>query len=58
MRTDDTPGMERLDPVCLMDVDPTTARWQTTYGGRTYAFCAPSCKKTFERDPEAYVAVL
>ncbi len=48
-------GLERLDPVCLMDVDPATARYKLEYGGRTIYFCAPSCKKTFERDPEAYL---
>jgi YHS domain-containing protein len=53
---DDGAGLERLDPVCLMDVDPATARWRSEYGGRTYAFCAPGCKKAFDRDPTAYVA--
>jgi YHS domain-containing protein len=52
---DDGAGLERLDPVCLMDVDPATARWKSEYGGRTYYFCAPSCKKSFDRDPTAYV---
>jgi cobaltochelatase CobN len=51
---DDGAGLERLDPVCLMDVDPATARWQTEYNGRTYYFCAPACKKAFEREPHAY----
>jgi YHS domain-containing protein/(2Fe-2S) ferredoxin len=53
--SDDDGGLERLDPVCLMDVDPATARWSSTYEGRTYYFCAPSCKKMFDRDPQAYV---
>ncbi len=52
---DDGAGLERLDPVCLMDVDPATARWQAEYNGRTYSFCAPACKKPFEREPQAYV---
>jgi YHS domain-containing protein len=52
---DDGAGLERLDPVCLMDVDPATARWQSEYNGRTYYFCAPACKKAFEREPQAYV---
>jgi YHS domain-containing protein len=54
---DDGAGLERLDPVCLMDVDPATARWKSEYGGRTYYFCAPSCKKSFDRDPTGYVSV-
>jgi YHS domain-containing protein len=53
---DDGAGLERLDPVCLMDVDPATARWQSEYNGRTYYFCAPSCKKSFDREPTAYVS--
>ncbi len=48
-------GLERLDPVCLMDVDPATARYKLDYEGRTIYFCAPACKKAFERDPEAYL---
>ncbi len=51
---DDGAGLERLDPVCLMDVDPATARWKSDYNGRTYYFCAPSCKKSFDREPSAY----
>ncbi|HEU4328009.1 MAG TPA: YHS domain-containing protein [Roseiflexaceae bacterium] len=54
---DDGGGLERLDPVCLMDVDPATARWTAEYGGRTYYFCAPGCKKAFEREPEAYLSL-
>lgn len=54
--SDDTAaGLERLDPVCLMDVDPATARYKLEYDGRTISFCAPSCKKAFERDPDAYL---
>ncbi len=53
----DEAGLERLDPVCLMDVDPQTARWQSEYQGRTYSFCAPACKKAFDRDPQAYASV-
>ncbi len=48
-------GLERLDPVCLMDVDPATARHTVEYGGRTIAFCAPACKRQFLADPTASV---
>lgn len=51
---DDGAGLDRLDPVCLMDVDPATARWKTDHDGRTYYFCAPSCRRTFLADPAAY----
>jgi len=53
---EDGGGLERLDPVCLMDVDPARARWKAEYQGRIYAFCAPGCKKAFEREPTAYVS--
>jgi len=52
---DDEGGLERLDPVCLMDVDPATARHTVEYNGRTIVFCAPSCKRQFLADPEAYL---
>lgn len=47
-------GLERLDPVCLMEVDPSTTRHKVEYAGRTIVFCAPSCKKLFLTDPTAY----
>ena len=51
----DSGGLERLDPVCLMDVDPATAPASLEYGGRTWYFCAPGCKKAFERNPQEYI---
>ena len=48
-------GLDRLDPVCLMEVDPATARHTVEYGGQTIAFCAPSCKKLFLADPQTYL---
>lgn len=50
----DEDGLERLDPVCLMDVDPETARHKVEHNGHTVYFCAPSCKKQFLADPDAY----
>jgi YHS domain-containing protein len=43
------------DPVCGMDIDPATAAGKSEYKGQTYYFCAPSCKKAFDADPEKYV---
>ncbi len=51
----DSSGLDRLDPVCLMEVDPATARHTVEYDGQTLAFCAPSCKKLFLADPQAYL---
>jgi len=50
-------GLDRLDPVCLMDVDPVTAKHTIEYAGRTIAFCAPSCKNQFLADPSAYLTI-
>lgn len=44
-----------VDPVCKMDVDEASAKFTSEYKGKTYYFCAPGCKKLFERDPEAYL---
>jgi len=43
------------DPVCGMDVDPSTAKHSTVYDGQTYYFCAPGCKKAFESEPQKYL---
>lgn len=51
---EDSAGLERLDPVCLMDVDPLTARWKSAYGDRTIYFCSPGCKKAFDALPVPY----
>ena len=47
--------MMAKDLVCGMDVDEKTAKYKTTYKGKTYYFCAPGCKKMFEEEPEKYV---
>ena len=44
-----------IDPVCGMEVNETTAEWKSVYQEQTYYFCAPGCKRSFEKDPEAYV---
>lgn len=44
-----------MDPVCKMEVDPEKAPAKAEYKGQTYYFCAPACKKAFEKDPERYL---
>jgi YHS domain-containing protein len=44
------------DLVCGMTIDPATAAGTSDYKGQTYYFCALSCKKSFEEDPEKYLA--
>src|SRR5437867_4366910 len=42
-----------IDPVCGMTVDEKTAPATAVHNGTPYYFCAPGCKRTFEKDPEA-----
>ena len=56
-----TPAAQRgggtvTDPVCRMAVSPAETTPNTTYNRQVYYFCAPGCRRAFERDPEAYVA--
>ena len=44
-----------IDPVCKMEVAPATSEWKTEYKGKTYFFCAPGCKRSFEKEPEKYL---
>ncbi len=51
----ETPSGIAIDPVCLMEVDIATAKFTYDYEGRTYYFCAPSCKMSFRKNPQAYL---
>lgn len=44
-----------IDPICKMEVDENTAQFKSEYKEKTYYFCAPGCKKTFDENPEKYV---
>lgn len=44
------------DPVCGMQVSEATASAKTEWAGKTYYFCSPACKATFEKNPEKYAA--
>src|SRR3989442_3129620 len=52
-RTAGRVGVMAIDPVCGMSVDEKTAPATAVHNGTTYYFCAPGCKRTFEKDPEA-----
>lgn len=39
------------DPVCGMDVDPTTAKHRLDYLGKTYNFCGAHCLEKFRSNP-------
>ncbi|HPC28478.1 MAG TPA: YHS domain-containing protein [Candidatus Methanomethylicus sp.] len=43
-----------IDPICRMEVDEKAAKWVSVYEGKKYYFCAPGCKKMFDRDPKKY----
>lgn len=45
-----------IDPVCKMEVDEKTAPAKSEYNGKTYYFCAPGCKKSFDEDPARYLS--
>ncbi len=43
-----------IDPVCGMEVDPST-NLRADYKGQTYYFCNPSCQERFVADPEQFL---
>ena len=52
----DGDGLEGLDPVCLMDADPTTAEYVVEHAGRRIGFCSAGCRERFLAEPAAYLA--
>jgi YHS domain-containing protein len=44
-----------LCPVCSMDADPRTAP-SSVYAGKTYYFCSPDDKQTFDATPAKFAA--
>ena len=44
------------DPVCGMQVNEQSAAGKSEYHGKTYYFCSPACKVTFDKNPEKYAA--
>jgi YHS domain-containing protein len=46
---------EAIDPVCGMTVSVAGARYTSEFEGKTYYFCCPACRKTFESSPQDYV---
>jgi len=43
------------DPVCGMEVSHLTAIGVSEYQGKTYYFCAGTCREAFEADPGKYI---
>jgi len=44
------------DPVCDMDVDPTTANFKTSHRGKSYYFCCASCLQKFQANADKYLS--
>jgi len=44
-----------IDPVCGMEVEIANARHHSNFEGRTFYFCCPACKRSFERNPQEYL---
>jgi Cu+-exporting ATPase len=44
-----------LDPVCGMTVTKEEAACSYDYNGKTYYFCAASCKDDFATNPDKYL---
>jgi YHS domain-containing protein len=44
-----------IDPVCKMKVDEAKAAGTSEYQGKTYYFCAASCKRKFDENPDKYL---
>jgi positive regulator of sigma E activity/YHS domain-containing protein len=44
-----------IDPVCKMAVDPQEAPASFVYQNKTYYFCHPGCKASFEQKPDKYL---
>lgn len=45
-----------VDPVCKMTVDENKAAGKSEYNGKTYYFCATSCKTRFDKEPAKYAS--
>ena len=45
-----------VDPVCGMTVTPSPAAFPVRYGKATYYFCAEGCRRSFDSDPQRYLA--
>ncbi len=47
---------EAKDPVCGMMVEIAGARYTAEHSGQLYYFCCAGCKRSFEKEPQKYLA--
>jgi YHS domain-containing protein len=50
------PRREARDPVCGMAVNVEHAHHHSVYAGEDYWFCAASCRRRFDENPQEYVS--
>jgi len=50
-----TPPLQR-DPVCGMNVNPSTAKHTLEHAGKMYYFCCGGCATKFKADPEGFLS--
>ncbi len=55
MNTQKNTTQKVTDPVCGMTVAAGMTDIATTIKGRTYYFCAESCRKAFEENPQKFL---
>ena len=55
MKQKDDKKEGNLDPVCGMTVTKESAACSYEYRGRTYYFCAQSCKDEFAANPPSFL---
>ncbi|MBI2856643.1 MAG: YHS domain-containing protein [Chloroflexi bacterium] len=49
-------GTTAIDPVCKMEVDTKNPPGgKAEHQGQTYYFCAPGCRRSFEKEPEKFL---
>jgi xanthine dehydrogenase accessory factor len=46
-----------IDPVCEMEVEIATARFTSEHNNQRYYFCCAGCRRSFQKEPEKYLAV-
>jgi Cu+-exporting ATPase len=44
------------DPVCGMHVDEASSRFKSEHNGQIYYVCCEGCSRSFEEEPEKYLA--
>jgi Cu+-exporting ATPase len=44
-----------IDPICGMEVEPSTAAGKHEHNGQTYYFCSVHCLELFKKDPERFL---